>query len=379
MKELDSNANKAERKAMNSSSVVPAKIHFKSGVSFSNWHTSRNLLIGIIVFLYLVIIPLVFHDKNYILGVVSTISVLSLISLGVWITFSIGRINIGQGAFALIGGYTTAILSTRYGVSFWLCLPLSGLMAAFIGFIIGWPILRLKGVYFAMITLSITEATRLAFLNGGKLTGAAWGILEIPRPDDLYLFSLKVIPAFKGSDPISFYYLAAGLLIFGFVVVWRLSTCKIGAVFHSMRQDEELATSIGISVAKYRVIAYAVCCFLGGLGGSYFAVYQQNVFPATFQINDSIFFMLYCFLGGLDYVFGPIVGAILLSVSFEALHAVQQYQPLIYGVLMIALMLWLPDGILSLGSRRRHAKSDLEESGTGEQNHNLSNPKDITE
>ena len=332
-----------------------------------------------IVFLYLVIIPLVFHNQNYILGVVSTISILSLISLGVWVTFSIGRINIGQGAFALIGGYTTAILSTQYGVSFWLCLPLSGLMSALVGFLIGWPILRLKGVYFAMITLSITEATRLAFQNGGHFTGGPFGILDIPRPDNLSIFGLTVIPAFGAADPISFYYLAAVLLIFGFAVVWRLSVCKVGAVFHSMRQNEELASSIGINVANYRVIAYAVCCFLGGLGGSYFAVYQQNIFPSTFQINDSIFFMLYCFLGGLDYVFGPIVGALLLSVSFEVLHAVQQYQPLIYGILMIVLILWLPDGILSLGSKRRHAEIKLEESGTGEQNKSFSKKDETSE
>lgn len=369
----------AERKTMHSFTVVPAKIQSKSGVIFSNWRISRKWLYGMIVFLYLVIIPLVFHNQNYILGVASTISVLSFISLGVWVTFSIGRINIGQGAFALIGGYTTAILSTRYGVSFWLCLPLSGLIAALVGFLIGWPILRLKGVYFAMITLSITAATRLVFLNGGKLTGGAFGILEIPRPDSLSIFGLKIVPAFGGADPISFYYLAAVLLIFGFAVVWRLSVCRIGAVFHSMRQNEELASSIGINVAKYRIIAYAVCCFLGGLGGSYFAVYQQNVFPGTFQINDSIFFMLYCFLGGLDYVFGPIVGTLLLFVSFEALHAVQQYQPLIYGILMIALMLWLPDGILSLGSKRRQAGTQLDESDTGEQNQTLSDQEKFSE
>src|SRR3989442_13710157 len=120
--------------------------------------------------LYLVVVPFVFRESRYLLGVLTTASVLSLISLGVWLTFAIGRINIGQAAFALVGGYTTAILSVKLGVSFWLCLPASGLAAALVGAVIGWPILRLKGVYFAMITLTLTEAARLAALNGGSIT-----------------------------------------------------------------------------------------------------------------------------------------------------------------------------------------------------------------
>jgi branched-chain amino acid transport system permease protein len=339
---------------MTSPEIDSAELQSRSDTGPANWSAGKSWSLGIIVLLYLVIIPLVFHSQNYILGVVSTISVLALISLGVWITFSIGRINMGQGAFALIGGYTTAILSTHYGVSFWLCLPLSGFAAALAGFLIGWPILRLKGVYFAMITLSITEATHLAFQNGGNYTGGPFGILEVPRPGGLSILGLEIIPPFGGAAPMAFYFLSAAMLIFGFVIVWRLSACRIGAVFQSMRQNEELAASIGINVAKYRVMAFVVCCFLGGLGGAYFAVYQQNIFPSTFQINDSIFFMLYCFLGGLDYVAGPIIGTLLLSVSFEALHAIQKFQPLIFGILMIVLMLWLPDGILSLGAKNRH-------------------------
>ena len=107
-------------------------------------------------------------------------AILYLVSLGVWLTFAIGRINIGQAAFALIGGYATAILATRFGLSYWLCLPLSGILAALVGTVLGFGILRLRGVYFAMITLSLTEAVRLAFLNGGEFTGGATGIPIIP-------------------------------------------------------------------------------------------------------------------------------------------------------------------------------------------------------
>src|SRR5256884_7768202 len=132
--------------------------------------------------LYLVVLPFVFRESRYLLGILTTASVLSLISLGVWLTFAIGRINIGQAAFALVGGYTTAILSVKLGVSFWLCLPASGLAAALVGAVIGWPILRLKGVYFAMITLALGQAARLAAPYGGTLPPGPNGLLNNPLP-----------------------------------------------------------------------------------------------------------------------------------------------------------------------------------------------------
>jgi branched-chain amino acid transport system permease protein len=289
-----------------------------------------------------VAVPLVLRDQPYFLNVLTNASALAFISLGVWVTFSIGRINIAQGAFAMIGGYTTAILSTRYGLSFWLCLPLSALIAAAIGALIGWPILRLKGVYFAMITLSLTEAVRLAFLNGGEFTQGATGIVNIPRPAGI-------------NSPVAFYLLAVVLLLLGLLAVWRLSTSRIGWVFRSLRLNEELACSIGIDIARYRVLAFAFSCALGGLGGAFFAAFLQNIYPASYSVVDSVNFMLYCFLGGLDYVLGPVVGAFVLVIGFEILHELQQYQSLMYGVLMILVILWLPNGILSLRLRRREA------------------------
>jgi branched-chain amino acid transport system permease protein len=320
----------------------------------------RIVLLAVLAFIYLVAFPYYFRGSNYVLGVATNAAILSFISLGVWITFSIGRINISQGAFALIGGYTTALLSTRYDVSFWLCLPLSGLVAAAVGTVIGAAILRLRGVYFAMITLSLTEAVRLAFLNGGEFTQGASGIVSISRPDALEVFGLTIIPAFGGADPLPFYYLAAALLILGLLAVWRLTTSRLGWVFRSMRQNEELAASIGVNVPKYRVIAYGFSCFLGGVGGAFFAAFHQNIYPATYSVTDSINFMLYCFLGGLDFVFGPVVGTFLLVISFELLHDLQQYQTLIYGVLMISFILWLPNGLLSLTLRRHEEDQDEE-------------------
>jgi branched-chain amino acid transport system permease protein len=315
----------------------------------ANSHRRDLLIFAIFAAVYLVLLPVAFAESFYVLRVISIASVLGVISLGVWVTFAIGRINLGQGAFALIGGYAAAILMTRYGFSFWLALPLAGAAAALAGVVLGLGILRLRGVYFAMITLSLTEAVRLAFLNGGSFTGGATGITGIPVPGELSLFGLVLIPDFAGGNShLAFYYLAAALLLVSLGVVWRIANSRLGWIFRSLQQDEELAGSIGISVRKYRLIAFAVCCFLGGIGGAYFAVSQQSIYSSVFGVTDSIFFTLYCFLGGLMYVSGPLVGAFLLFISFQLLHDLQEYQQLIYSLIMIGIMVWLPNGLLSL-------------------------------
>ena len=301
---------------------------------------------------YLVAIPLLFRGSPYILGVLTTASMLSFISLGVWLTFAIGRINIGQAAFALIGGYVAAILTTTLGMSFWLALPASGLVAGLLATIIGWPILRLKGVYFAMLTLSLTEAMRLAALNFERVTQGATGILNIPTPGSLALGGIVLVPAFATlPEHVAFYYLAAFILLAGLLVVDRITACRLGWIFRSLLQDEALASSVGVDVPKYRVIAFAICSAFGGIGGAFFTVSQQSIYPSSFGVRDSIFFMLYCFLGGLSYVFGPVVGAFVLFLSFEVLAGLRQYQTLLYAAIMILTMLWLPNGLLSL--RRR--------------------------
>ena len=290
---------------------------------------------GGVAVVLLAVIPAVFRNDPYWLGVATNACVLGCGSLGLWLMFAIGRIDIAQGAFAMLGGYATAILSVRYGVPFWLCLPASALVAACVSLLIGLPILRLRGVYFAMVTLSLSEVARLAALNGGALTRGAHGFTDIPQSAWL-------------ATPGAQYILAALLLLLALLLVWRIAVSRIGRIFRAMRQNEDLAASFGIEVARYRVIAFALASGIGGSCGSFFAEAQQNIFPATYSVTDSINFMLYCFLGGLDAVLGPVVGAFLLVFAFELLDALQRYQALLYGVLMIAGMLVLPNGLLSL-------------------------------
>lgn len=311
--------------------------------------TARSMLgrvaagLGTVAIL-LLIEPALLRSNLYWLSVATNANILGVGALGLWLMFAIGRTDIAQGAFAAVGGYTTAVLTTRYDVSFWLCLPLSAVAAGLVATVIGLPILRLRGVYFAMVTLSLTEVARLAALNGGSLTNGAKGIVAIP-------------PAPLLDGPMQFYLLSAALVLLGALLVWRIAESRIGDVFRSMRQNEDLASSLGINVTQYRVIAFAVASGMGGLCGSFLAQSQQNIFPATYTIQDFINFMLYCFLGGLDYVLGPILGTYLLVFAFELLDALQRYQALLYGALMIGVMLFLPNGLLSIrfGEGRRRS------------------------
>jgi len=269
---------------------------------------------------------------------------LSLIAFGVWITFTIGRINICQAGFALIGGYTTAIVLSRYGLSFWIALPLSAVVSAAAGALIGSFILKLRGIYFSMLTISLTEAIRLAFLNGGDFTQGSKGITGLPQP-------------FAGDSALPMYYLAVVLLGIGLLVTWRVHYSRLGRIFRAMRLNEDLAESFGTNVWRYRVVAFSIACALGGLGGSYFAVFTQSVYPQSFTVEHSIYYMLYCFLGGLEFVSGAMIGAFALVILFEVLSQFQQFQTLIYGALMIAVILLLPNGLMAIRAATKEARS----------------------
>lgn len=287
----------------------------------------------------------------------TSVALLSIASAGVWLTFYIGRINIGQGAYALMGGYVSAVLMTKAGFSFWATLPLAGLFCAVISVGIGLPILRLRGVYFAMVTLVLTEVARLTAL-ALPVTNGAKGITSIPLPGSLSLFGITLIPDFAtlANPKLAFYLLAAVLMVLCYAALWRIVNSRLGHLCRSLQQNEELASSIGVNTAYLRVLAYAISSFFGGIAGAVFVAISQSIYPSSFVVTDSVNFMLYCFVGGLGFVFGPMLGTLLLYFGWDLLSIAKQYQLLIYSSAMIALMLVLPNGVLSLLDRKGAGK-----------------------
>ena len=284
----------------------------------------------------------------------TSVALLSIASAGVWLTFYIGRINIGQGAYALAGGYVSAILITQAGMSFWLSLPIAGLFCAVLSVFIGLPILRLRGVYFAMVTLVLTEVMRLVAL-ALPITKGAKGITSMPLPGELSVFGMTLIPDFATLEnpKIAFYWMAITIMTIAYAVLWRIVNSRLGHLCRSLQQNEELSASIGVNTAYLRVLAYSISSFFGGIAGASFVSIAQSIYPSSFQVADSVNFMLNCFLGGLGFVFGPMLGTLILYFGWDLLFTTGQYQLLIYSSLLIILMLALPNGVLSLFEKKK--------------------------
>lgn len=320
----------------------------------------KNLIsVASFLLIVLVVIPLAiaFSGRLDLYYTLTSVALLSVASAGVWLTFYIGRINIGQGAFSLMGGYVSALLITQLGINFWLTLPLAGLFCAFLAVLIGLPILRLRGVYFAMVTLVLTEVTRLTAL-ALPITNGAKGITSIPLPTELSIFGMVLIPDFSqlANPKLAFYLMAVVLMCLSYAIVWRIVNSRLGHLCRSLQQNEELASSIGVNTAYLRVLAYSISSFFGGVAGAVFVAISQSIYPSSFQVADSVNFMLNCFLGGLGYVFGPMLGTLLIYLGWDFLFATGKYQLLIYSSLLIVLMLLLPNGVLSIFDRKRDNK-----------------------
>ena len=279
----------------------------------------------------------------------TSVALLAIASAGVWLTFYIGRINIGQGAFALIGAYVSAILVVKADWSFWISLPAAGLFAAVVAILIGLPILRLRGVYFAMITLVLTQVVTLTAL-ALPITNGARGISNIPLPSGISVIGIPILPDFAEMEntKLAFYYTACIIMLLTYAALYRLVNSRLGHLCRSMQQNEELASSIGVNISYIRIVIFAISSFFGGLGGAMFGSIAQSVYPSSFQVADSVNFMLNCFLGGLGYVFGPMLGTLVLYFGWDLLFEFGKYQMLIYSTILIVIIRFLPNGLLSI-------------------------------
>jgi branched-chain amino acid transport system permease protein len=312
---------------------------------------ARLVVLAVFLIAVFVIVPVLIGltHRTDLYYTLSSVALLAIASGGVWLTFHIGRINIGQGAYALMGGYVSAVLVVKYDVSFWISLPLAGAFCAVASALIGLPILRLRGVYFAMVTLVLTEVVRLSTLTLA-ITNGAKGMVSIPPPGPLSLFGVTLVPSFDTfvERNEAFYYLSVAVMCLCFAALYRLVNSRVGRLFVALQQNEELASSMGLNVPALRVLAYSISSFFGGVGGAIFVAIAQSIYPSSFTVADSVNFMLNCFLGGLGYVFGPMLGTLVLYFGWDLLFETGQYQLLIYSSVMIVLMLVLPNGLFSI-------------------------------
>lgn len=280
-----------------------------------------------------------------------------------------GLLDLGYVAFYAVGAYSYALLSTTFGLSFWICLPLAGILAAFWGMILGFPVLRLRGDYLAIVTLAFGEIIRLVLINWVDVTGGGAGISSIPRAT---FFGLPFTAGEGGfADTfglefnsmhrmIFFYYLILALALLTNFVTMRLRKLPVGRAWEALREDEIACRSLGINTTNTKLTAFAIGAMFGGFAGSFFAVRQGFVSPESFNFLESAIILAIVVLGGMGSQIGVAIAAVVLVGGPEMLRNLtflqsifgtgfdpNEYRLLLFGAGMVAMMVWRPRGLIS--------------------------------
>jgi len=311
---------------------------------------SSNRLSKSIPYLILIglsfLFPFLFQEKKFCLHLFIIIMLNIIFALGVRLTLLMGLPTLGHAAFALIGAYTSALLVMEVHISFWLALPLAGLAAVIIGVPVCYPaLMRLRGGYFLLVTLAFVEFLVLlcTLPSWAGVFGGFEGIMRIPAPN-----SLPGLSAIKFSSKLSYSYIVLIITLLVALFMYRIDNSQFRRLIDATRQSDILTECIGISVARIKVITFIIVCFSGGIGGSLFAHYQHHICPADFGIWPSIYMLLYVVFGGMGTIFGPIIGALILTIVPEILRFAPMMEAIIFGSLLIVVALVLPHGLLSL-------------------------------
>ena len=314
--------------------------------------------ISALVVLILLIVPPIVISSPYWLHVL----IMSLLNIGMAaslrVIFVAGEISICHAAFMASGAYASTLLVTKLGYSSWLGLPAGGLVAAIIALGIGYATLRAKGIYFIITTLAFGEVVRLIISNW-SLLGAVNGISGIPRPDPILGIE------FTGHTP--FYYFIFLLTLITLFVCHRMEQSRFGLIFRSIAQAPSITESVGINIMSYKMLAFVVTCFFAGAYGSFYAHYTTVVHPDMFTIVPSVMYLIYYQLGGIGSIWGAIVGGGFLTILAEFLRATKHLEVVSFGFFLALVVLFLPEGLISLPSRVRELLSRGGEKGSTEE------------
>jgi branched-chain amino acid transport system permease protein len=290
------------------------------------------------------------------------ILVLTYIMLGWGLNIVVGLaglLDLGYVAFYAVGAYSYALLATNHDLSFWICLPFAGLMSASAGVILGFPVLRLRGDYLAIVTLGFGEMIRIILLNWYHFTGGPDGISKIPRPSFFgiaefsrrsegltfhEMFGLDYSPI---QRIIFMYYLILALALVVNIFTMRIRRLPVGRAWEALREDETACRSLGINPRNTKLTAFGIGAMFAGFAGSFFATRQGFISPESFTFIESAVILAIVVLGGFGSQIGVVVAAILLIGLPEFFRDLQQYRMLAFGMAMVLIMLWRPAGLLA--------------------------------
>jgi branched-chain amino acid transport system permease protein len=313
---------------------------FLQGVSAQK----RSPLYFLGVFALLSLVPLVVRGDYY-LHVVIAIYYHIIYATTYRFILRTGQFHFGAHAFIGIGAYASVLLVMRLGLSFWLAMPLAGVIAALFAVLIGYPTLRLKGVYFAIITWGFGDTLRFVYVRFQEPFGGPLGIFAIPEPDPIPVPWLGTIDF---GQKIHYYFLALVLMMFTLYILHRMERSRFGLIFGAIREGDQLARAVGIHIMNYKVLAFAVCSGLAAMGGSFYAHYTYYISPLDFTVLLTIYLAIYTVVGGKDRYSGAIVGTVVLMLAGEVFAGYSHYQLLLYSGFLILVLLVLPGGLVSL-------------------------------
>ncbi len=295
-------------------------------------------------------------DKNvYHIDLLTMVGIYALLAMGLNVVVGFaGLLNLGYAAFFAIGAYTYALLNLNAGCPFWIGLPLAGVSSMFFGFIIGLPSIRVRGDYLAITTLGFGEIVRIAFNNLDRWTGGPNGLLGIQRP------KLWGWGAFS-VNPTPYFYLVLFLVAVTAYLLFKMSDSKFGRALVAIREDELAASCMGIPAVRVKLYAFGLSSFIAGIAGAVFAAKQTIVTPDSFDFVLSVLILAMVVLGGMGNIWGSVLGALVLGILPELLREFSSYRMLIFGLLMILMMIFRPQGILGGQLIRREFTPRLKE------------------
>jgi branched-chain amino acid transport system permease protein len=321
-----------------------------------------SLWLGPLVILFAIALPFMpFADRSVMdIGILLMTYIMLGWGLNIIVGYA-GLLDLGYVAFYAVGAYSYALLAQYLGLSFWVCLPLAGLLAALAGLTLGFPVLRLRGDYFAIVTLGFGEIIRVVLLNWYHFTGGPNGISGIPRPDFFGFADFTRNPqegkvAFHDLfglefDPIHriifLYYVILVLALAVNFFTLRIRKLPIGRAWEALREDDIACTSLGINRTNIKLAAFSISAMWGGFAGAFFATRQGFISPESFTFLESAIILAIVVLGGMGSQVGVVVATLIVIGLPEAFRELAEYRMLAFGMGMVLIMVWRPSGLLA--------------------------------